>query len=35
MNVLKRNRLRWYDHVRRRDNDQVLSKAAENGSGRS
>ena len=29
IDVLKRNRLRWYDHVRRRDNDRVLSKAAE------
>ena len=29
MDVLKRNRLRWYSHVRRRDNDHVLSKAAE------
>ena len=28
MDVLKRNRLRWYSHVRRRDNDHVLSKAA-------
>jgi len=28
MDVLKRNRLRWYGHVRRRDNDHVLSKAA-------
>ena len=26
---LKRNRLRWYGHVSRRDNDHVLSKAAE------
>jgi len=29
MDVLKRNRLRWYGHVRRRDNHHVLSKAAE------
>ena len=29
MDVLKRNRLRWYGHVRRRGNDHVLSKAAE------
>ena len=29
MDVLKRNRMRWYGHVRRRDNDCVLSKAAE------
>jgi len=29
MDVLKRNRLRWYGHVRRRDNDHVLSKEAE------
>ena len=31
MDVLKRNRLRWYGHVRRRDNNHVLSKAAEMG----
>ena len=29
MDVLKRNRLRWYGHVTRRDNDHVLSKATE------
>jgi len=29
MDVLKRNRLRWYVHVRRSDSDHVLSKAAE------
>ena len=29
MDVLKRNKLRWYGHVRRRDNDHILSTAAE------
>ena len=29
MDVLKRNRLRWYGHVRRIDNNHLLSKAAE------
>ena len=29
MDILKRNRLRWYGHVKRGDNDHVLRKAAE------
>ncbi len=27
--VLKRSRLRWYGHVRRREEDQILRRASE------